>query len=95
LQHLSNPELFHQNLQQLLHPIPFSERHLLRLSQQELQLSLLEWRNRAKIIYAITQLRQGKTIKKLAYELGYQHSSSFIEFFKRYTDQTPAQFRDI
>ena len=95
LQQLSNPALFHQSLQQLLNNASMSERHLLRLSQQELQLSLSEWRNRAKILYAITQIRQGKTVKKLAYELGYQHSSSFIEFFKRYTEQTPAQLRDI
>ena len=95
LQQLSNPELFHKSLQQLLNNASMSERHLLRLSQQELQLSLSEWRNRAKILYAITQIRQGKTVKKLAYELGYQHSSSFIEFFKRYTEQTPAQLRDV
>ena len=95
LQQLSNPELFHKSLQQLLSNASMSERHLLRLSQQELQLSLSEWRNRAKILYAITQIRQGKTVKKLAYELGYQHSSSFIEFFKRYTEQTPAQLRDV
>lgn len=95
LQQLANPQLFHKSLQQLLSGSPMSERHLLRLSQQELQLSLSEWRNRAKILYAISQIRQGKTVKKLAYELGYQHSSSFIEFFKRYTEQTPAQLRDI
>ena len=95
LHQLSNPELFHKSLQQLLSNASMSERHLLRLSQQELQLSLSEWRNRAKILYAITQIRQGKTVKKLAYELGYQHSSSFIEFFKRYTEQTPAQLRDV
>lgn len=95
LQQLSSPALFHKSLQQLLNNASMSERHLLRLSQQELQLSLSEWRNRAKILYAITQIRQGKTVKKLAYELGYQHSSSFIEFFKRYTEQTPAQLRDV
>jgi AraC-like DNA-binding protein len=95
LQQLANPALFQKSLQQLLRDSSISERHLLRLSQQELQLSLSEWRNRAKILYAITQIRQGKTVKKLAYELGYQHSSSFIEFFKRYTEQTPAQLRDI
>lgn len=95
LQQLASPALFHKSLQQLLRDSSISERHLLRLSQQELQLSLSEWRNRAKILYAITQIRQGKTVKKLAYELGYQHSSSFIEFFKRYTEQTPAQLRDI
>lgn len=95
LQQLANPQFFHKSLQQLLNNASISERHLLRLSQQELQLSLSEWRNRAKILYAIMQIRQGKTVKKLAYELGYQHSSSFIEFFKRYTEQTPAQLRDI
>ena len=95
LQHLANPALFQHSLSQILSNFALSERHLLRLSQQELQLSLSEWRNRAKILYAITQIRQGKSVKHLAYQLGYQHSSSFIEFFKRYTEQTPAQFRDI
>lgn len=95
LEQLANPLFFHKSLQQICTYTELSERHLLRLSQQELQLSLSEWRNRAKILYAINQVRQGHSIKKIAYELGYQHSSSFIEFFKRYTGQTPAQFRDI
>ncbi|MGH1401858.1 MAG: AraC family transcriptional regulator [Acinetobacter tandoii] len=94
LQQLSNPQCFAKSLQQILHKFQFTERHLLRLSQQELQLSLAEWRNRAKILYAIDQLHAGSTVKKLAYDLGYQHSSSFIEFFKRYTGQTPAQLRE-
>ena len=51
-------------------------------------------RNRAKIIFAINQIRQGMTIKQLAYTLGYHHSSSFIEFFKRYTGQTPIQLKN-
>ncbi|MBP6437617.1 MAG: helix-turn-helix transcriptional regulator [Paludibacteraceae bacterium] len=72
---------------------PITERHLLRLCQQELNMTISEWRNRAKILYAITQLRQGESIKKIGYDLGYNHSSSFIEFFKRYTDQTPNQLK--
>lgn len=91
---LANPELFHMSLQQVLYNFTVSERHVLRLSQQELQLSLSEWRNRAKIIFAINQIRQGTTIKQLAYTLGYHHSSSFIEFFKRYTGQTPIQLKN-
>jgi len=47
-----------------------------------------------KIIFAINQIRQGTTIKQLAYTLGYHHSSSFIEFFKRYTGQTPIQLKN-
>ncbi|AOX87512.1 hypothetical protein KAB06_00200 [Acinetobacter baumannii] len=94
LEKLSDPLLFNLSLQQLLQNFSVSDRHLLRLSQQELQLSLSEWRNRAKIVYAIHQIRQGTPIKRLAYDLGYQHSSSFIEFFKRYTGQTPVQIRN-
>jgi AraC-type DNA-binding domain-containing proteins len=94
LEKLSDPLFFNQSLQQLLQNFSVSDRHLLRLSQQELQLSLSEWRNRAKIVYAIHQIRQGMSIKRLAYDLGYQHSSSFIEFFKRYTGQTPVQIRN-
>lgn len=94
LEQLADPDLFNLSLQQVLHSVAVSERHVLRLSQQELQLSLSEWRNRAKIIFAINQIRQGMTIKQLAYRLGYQHSSSFIEFFKRYTGQTPIQLKN-
>ncbi|MGM7310695.1 AraC family transcriptional regulator [Acinetobacter baumannii] len=94
LEKLSDSLLFNLSLQQLLQNFSVSDRHLLRLSQQELQLSLSEWRNRAKIVYAIHQIRQGTSIKRLAYDLGYQHSSSFIEFFKRYTGQTPVQIRN-
>lgn len=89
---LSNADFFGCSLQQILQESPLSERHLLRLSQQELQLSLSEWRNRAKMIYAINQLHQGSSIKSIALDLGYQHPSSFTEFFKRYTGHTPAQF---
>ena len=94
LEQLADPNLFHNSLQQVLQRFTVSERHLLRLSQQELQLSLSEWRNRAKIIFAINQIRQGMTIKQLTFALGYQHSSSFIEFFKRYTGQTPIQLKN-
>lgn len=94
LEKLSDPELFNLSLQQVLHNFSVSDRHLLRLSQQELQLSLSEWRNRAKIIFAIHRIRQGMTIKQLAFALGYHHSSSFIEFFKRYTGQTPIQLKN-
>ncbi|KXZ68016.1 AraC family transcriptional regulator [Acinetobacter venetianus] len=94
LEKLSAPDSFHQSLQQVLQQFSVSERHILRLSQQELQLSLSEWRNRAKIIFAINQIREGMTIKQLAFALGYHHSSSFIEFFKRYTGQTPIQLKN-
>ena len=93
LDRLSETQHFHLSLQEILDQAQISERHALRLSQQQLQMSLSEWRNRSKIIYAISQIQQGVSIKKIGLELGYQHSSSFIEFFKRFTGQTPAQMR--
>jgi AraC-like DNA-binding protein len=93
LQTLTEPQNLALNLKDALAEAPITERHLLRLCQQELNLSISEWRNRAKILYAITQLRQGHSIKKVGYDLGYNHSSSFIEFFKRHTDQTPNQLK--
>lgn len=94
LKALSIPERFRDSLQQVLAEFPVSERHILRLSQQHLQLSISEWRNRVKIVYSINQLQKGETIKRLAYQLGFQHTSSFIDFFKRRTGQTPAQLRE-
>lgn len=90
---LADPNLLNKSLQQVIESFELSERHVLRLCQQELKMSISEWRNRAKIIYAISQLQQGSSIKKISFELGYQHSSSFIEFFKRYTSQTPSQIK--
>lgn len=95
LEHLSDTTRFPQSLQEILDTFQITERHALRLSQEHLKLSLSEWRNRAKIIYAISLIQQGVSIKKISLDLGYQHTSSFIEFFKRYTHQTPAQMRNL
>lgn len=95
LQKLAEPSLLNRSLQQIFAEFNLSERHILRLSQQELQISISEWRNRTKIIYAMSQLQQGISIKRIGYDLGYQQSSSFINFFKRYTGQTPSQLREL
>lgn len=94
LNQLKHPARFQHSLTQILSEFEISERHCARLSQQHLGMSLAEWRNRAKIIFAIEALQQGQGVKKIAYELGYKHSSSFISFFKRYTGKTPIAFRN-
>ncbi len=91
LKKLADSTRFSATLQQILAEFELSERHILRLSQRELSMSISEWRNRSKIVYAIMQLHHGQSIKKISLELGYKQSSSFIEFFKRYTGQTPTQ----
>ncbi len=59
LEFLARSEHFVLSLQQCLSQFSLSERQLLRLSQTELNMSLAEWRNRAKIVYAIQKLENG------------------------------------
>lgn len=94
LQGLSDPIYFAKSLSEILNTFQITERHALRLCQEQLKLPLSEWRNRAKVIYATSLLQRDFSVKKIGLELGYQHSSSFIEFFKRYTGQTPTQIRN-
>ena len=80
-------------LQQCADMVGLSERHLLRLSQQELHMSLNEWRSRAKLLIAIDMLRQQHSINQIASYLGYHSASAFINMFQRMTGKTPTQLR--
>lgn len=80
-------------LQQCAELAGLSERHLLRLSQQELNMSLNEWRSRAKLLVAIDLLEKQHSIKSIAHYLGYQSSSAFIGMFQRMTGKSPSQLR--
>ena len=70
-----------------------TERTLARYSQKELGMSLHEWRQRLKVIKAISMLNAGKKIESIALDLGYANSSAFINMFKRWMKITPDQFR--
>lgn len=80
-------------LQQCAELAGLSERHLLRLSQQELNMSLNQWRSRAKLLVAIDLLEKQHSIKSIAHYLGYQSSSAFIGMFQRMTGKSPSQLR--
>ena len=80
-------------LQQCADMVGLSERHLLRLSQQELHMSLNDWRSRAKLLIAIDMLGQNHSINQIATYLGYHSASAFINMFQRMTGKTPTQMR--
>ena len=42
---------------------------------------------------AKNMLIQGAPVKEVAYKLGFEEANHFSGFFKRYTDQTPSQFK--
>ena len=73
--------------------VNMSERTLARLCQNEIGMSLNEWRQRLKITKAMSLLAEDKTIENIALDLGYANSSAFINMFKRWMFITPDQFR--
>ncbi|HIE0668576.1 TPA: AraC family transcriptional regulator [Acinetobacter nosocomialis] len=82
-------------LQELAERNNMTERTLARYSQKELGMSLHEWRQRLKVMKAMTMLNQGKTIESIAFDLGYASASAFIYMFKRWMGFTPDQFRKL
>ncbi len=72
-----------------------TERTLARLCQKELGMSLHEWRQRLKVIKAMSMLNEAKTVENIALDLGYANASAFINMFKRWMHFTPDQFRKM
>ncbi|MDV2439306.1 helix-turn-helix transcriptional regulator [Acinetobacter gerneri] len=72
-----------------------TERTLARYSQKELGMSLNEWRQRLKVMNAMSMLSTEKTVENIALDLGYANSSAFISMFKRWMNMTPEQFRKM
>lgn len=66
-----------------------SPRTLTRLFSKELGMSFGDWKMRLKLLEAIKQLGEGKSVKEIAFELGYENVSSFIATFKKHFGKTP------
>ena len=95
LNHLHEHPADDSTLEELAKMINMTERTLARYSQKELGMSLHEWRQRLKVMKAMSMLNKGKTIESIALDLGYASSSAFIYMFKRWMHFTPDQFRKL
>ena len=80
-------------LEELAKMSNMTERTLARYCQKELGMSLNEWRQRLKVMKAMSMLNEGKKIESIALDLGYANSTAFINMFKRWMNITPDQFR--
>ena len=69
-----------------------SLRTLQRLFTRETGLSLDAWRQKARLIYAVTQLSNGKNVTEAALLCGYDSVSAFIAAFKKLFGLTPGRF---
>lgn len=70
-----------------------TERTLSRRCQRDLGLSFAEWRQRLKLVAALSQLEEGAPVGTVAQALGYGNASAFIAMFQRLTGTTPDQMR--
>lgn len=70
-----------------------TERTLSRRWRQSLGLSFNEWRQRLKLVTALSQLDAGRPVQDIAADLGYSNTSAFIAMFRQLTGTSPQQMR--
>ncbi len=69
-----------------------SERTISRLFKKETGLTFMKWRQRLKLISSVKYLKEGISIKEIAYLTGYNSSSAFIYSFKDEFKVTPQKY---
>lgn len=69
-----------------------SERSLSRRFSAETGYSLLQWRQRARLMRALERLAAGEAVTAVALDQGYDSVSAFIAMFRRHLGATPTQY---
>ncbi|MFW7340205.1 helix-turn-helix transcriptional regulator [Pollutimonas sp. H1-120] len=72
--------------------VGLSERSVIRLFPKETGLSLLRWRQQARLMRAFALAEQGMTMTQIALELGYGSASAFSKMFRKLFGQAPRSF---
>ncbi|MBF4518755.1 helix-turn-helix transcriptional regulator [Flavobacterium sp. ANB] len=81
-----------QKMSQIAKQIGMSERNLARKLSEETGLSYGQWKRQLHIVTAIKKLSLGESVKSIAYELGYESSSSFVTMFKKVLGKPPLRY---
>ncbi|OAT35246.1 AraC family transcriptional regulator [Proteus myxofaciens] len=82
---MTTPELWAKELNKSL-------RTFTRLFHKETGLSFRVWRQRACLMYALTALKKGHSITKIALDLGYENPSAFSAMFNKEMGYSPSAF---
>lgn len=69
-----------------------SSRTLARLFLAETGLTFGQWRKRLVLQEAVKRLDQGQPVTRIAFDLGYQSLSAFIEMFRKELGASPRQY---
>ena len=68
-----------------------TERTLSRRWRSAIGISFQEWRQRNKLVAAVTALDEGRPVHVVAADLGFRSSSAFIAMFRQMTGTSPAR----
>ncbi|MCJ8203927.1 helix-turn-helix transcriptional regulator [Pseudomonas sp. RGM2987] len=82
-----------RSLPELARAANTTERTLMRRAQRDLGMSLVEWRQRLKVIEALALLERGQTVETIGLDLGYNSASAFISMFRKMMGTTPDEYR--
>lgn len=82
-----------RSLAELAKAVHATERTLMRRAQRDLGMSLSEWRQRLRVVKAMSRLEAGSKVEGIAMDLGYASASAFIAMFRRLTGETPDEYR--
>jgi len=70
-----------------------TERTLQRYCQKHLGMSFNDWRQRLRLVHAISLLQEGLSVQEISIQLGYSSASAFISMFQRLTGMSPERMR--
>ena len=75
--------------------LSLSPRTLIRRFQKETGMTFRQWRRQARLLVALEKLAAKEPVTSVAYDVGYDGLSAFIEAFREAFGVTPGQyFRD-
>lgn len=63
-----------------------------RFFRQQTGMSFSDWRQRACVVVALSQLVEGMSVNEVALTMGYDSSSAFSTMFRRITGQPPSAY---
>jgi AraC-like DNA-binding protein/mannose-6-phosphate isomerase-like protein (cupin superfamily) len=72
--------------------IGMSERSLTRLLFREIGMSLGQWRRQLHVILSLQRLAGGASVQTVAFDLGYENSSSFVTMFRKLVGKPPGRY---
>lgn len=69
-----------------------TERTLSRKFNREIGMSFGQWRRQLHVTRALQWMADGRSIKSIAFDLGYESASSFVTMFRKTVGTSPARY---